>query len=93
MQNNIIEVVYIFYSWESRDKVTIRVKLDRDKPEIDTISDIFKTAEWHERETYEMFGVKFLNHPDLRPLLLPEGIEMPLRKDFKNEDMEKLPEF
>ncbi len=93
IDNNQIEVVYRLYSYETKEKIVVRVKLERQKPEIETISDIFRTAEWHERETYEMFGVKFLNHPDLRKLLLPDEIEMPLRKDFFHPDFEKLPEI
>ncbi len=91
--NNQIELVYHLYSYKTGNRVVIRVKLEREKSEIKTISDIFRTAEWHERETYEMFGVKFLNHPDLRKLLLPDEIEMPLRKDFTHPDFEKLPEI
>jgi NADH:ubiquinone oxidoreductase subunit C len=91
--NSQIEVIYRFYSYQTKDKVVLRVKLERTIPEIETISDLFKTANWHEREVYEMFGVKFLNHSDLRKLLLPDGIEMPLRKDFTCEDFEKKPEF
>ncbi len=58
----------------------------RNKPEIETVSHIWRTAEFHEREIYEMFGVNFLNHPDLRLLILPDGWEgkNPLRKDFED---------
>jgi NADH-quinone oxidoreductase subunit C len=89
--DNRIELIYQFFSYAASDDVVIRVKLDRAKAEIETISDIFMTANWHERETAEMFGVVFLNHPDPNRLLLPDGIEMPLRKDFKNQDMIPLP--
>jgi NADH:ubiquinone oxidoreductase subunit C len=91
MANNIIEVIYTLYSYEAGDNAVIRVKLDRAKPEVETISGIFATAEWHERETAEMFGVKFINHPDPSRLILPDGVEMPLRKDFKDEEMINLP--
>lgn len=93
ISNRQIEVIYRLYSYQTKEKIVIRVKLEREKPEIDTISDIFRTAEWHEREVFEMFGVKFLNHPDLRKLILPDEIEMPLRKDFIHSDYEKLPEI
>ena len=53
----------------------MKSKLDTNNPEIETVSDIWKTAEFHEREVYEMFGVNFLNHPDLRLLILPDGWE------------------
>ena len=71
--------------------MVLRVKLDRAKAEVPTISGVFKTADWHEREASEMFGIKFSGHPDLNRLLLPDGIESPLRKDYKNPDMTPLP--
>ncbi len=91
MAANNIEMVYRLFSYETKSDVVIKVKLDRAKPEIETITSIFSTADWHERETSEMFGVKFLNHPDPNRLLLPDGIDMPLRKDFKCADMTPLP--
>jgi NADH-quinone oxidoreductase subunit C len=89
--NNAIEVVYHFFSYETADSVVLRIKLDRAKAEVPTISGVFKTADWHEREASEMFGIKFSGHPDLNRLLLPDGIESPLRKDYKNPDMTPLP--
>ena len=61
-------------------------KLDNAKPEIQTVSHLWQTAIFHEREVYEMFGVNFLNHPDLRLLILPDGWEgkNPMRKDFED---------
>jgi len=91
--NNNIETIYYLYSYETKTKIVVRVKLDRSKPEIETVCDIYRTAEWHERETAEMFGIKYVNHPDLRPLLTPDGLEgYPLRKDFKHDNMVKMPE-
>jgi NADH:ubiquinone oxidoreductase subunit C len=59
--------------------------LDRDKPEIETVSFIWKTAEFHEREVAELFGVNFLHHPDPRKLILPdEWTGFPLRKDYED---------
>ncbi len=90
---NIIEVIYRFFSYSSKDNIAIRVKLDRIKPETATVSDIYKTAEWHEREAGEMFGITFLNHPDPRGILLPDRFTgNPLRKDFSHPNMIKLPE-
>ena len=91
MASNNIEMVYRLFSYEAKTDVVIKVKLDRVKPEIETISGIFSTANWHERETAEMFGVTFLNHPDKNRLLLPDGIDKPLLKDFKCADMVPLP--
>ena len=77
-------MVYHFESTKYRHQVVMKVQLDINKPEIETISHIWRTAEFHEREMYEMFGVNFLNHPDLRLLILPDGWEgkNPMLKDF-----------
>lgn len=81
-----LTMVYHLSSVKHRHNIVIKSKLDRSNPEIETISHIWKTAEFHEREVYEMFGVNFLNHPDLRLLILPDGWEgrNPLRKDFED---------
>jgi NADH:ubiquinone oxidoreductase subunit C len=63
----------------------IKANLDRTQPVIETVSDIWRTAEFHEREVFEMFGVQFSNHPDLRKLILEEDFKgYPLRKDFED---------
>jgi NADH:ubiquinone oxidoreductase subunit C len=81
-----LTMVYHLESTQHRHIVVLKSKLDRNKPEIETVSDIWKTAVFHEREVYELFGVNFLNHPDLRLLILPDGWEgkNPLRKDFED---------
>lgn len=81
-----LTMVYHLESTMYRHQVVVKVQLDRNKPEIETVSHIWRTAEFHEREVYEMFGVNFLNHPDLRLLILPDGWEgrNPLRKDFED---------
>jgi len=81
-----LTMVYHLESTQHRHIIVIKSKLDRNKSDIETVSDIWKTAEFHEREVYELFGVNFLNHPDLRLLILPEGWEgrNPLRKDFED---------
>ena len=81
-----LTMVYHLESTQRRHIVVIKSKLERDKPEIETVSLIWRTAEFHEREVYELFGVDFLNHPDLRLLILPDGWEgkNPLRKDFED---------
>ena len=81
-----LTMVYHLTSTVYRLNVVIKSKLDRNKPEIETVSDIWKTANFHEREVYELFGVSFLNHPDLRLLILPEGWEgrNPMRKDYED---------
>jgi NADH-quinone oxidoreductase subunit C len=81
-----LTMVYHLTSTDHRQPVVVKVQLDRNKPEIETVSHIWRTAEFHEREVYEMFGVNFLNHPDLRLLILPDGWEgkNPMRKDFED---------
>ena len=82
-----LTMVFHLRSTNLRHDIVVRATLDREKPEIQSVSDIWKTAEFHEREVYEMFGVNFLNHPDLRLLILPDGWEgkNPMRKDFEDE--------
>ena len=77
-------MVYHLESTRYHHNIVVKVKLDAAKPEVETVSDIWQTANFHEREVYELFGVNFLNHPDLRLLILPDGWEgkNPLRKDF-----------
>ena len=81
-----LTLVYHLSSTIHRNTLVIRTKLDFNNPEIETVRHIWKTAEFHEREVYEMFGVNFLNHPDLRLLILPDGWEgrNPMRKDFED---------
>ena len=79
-----LEVVYDFNHFDELCRVVIRSRLDRNNPEIPTISHIYQGANWHERETHDFFGITFTGHPNLEPLLLPEDADFhPLRKDFK----------
>jgi NADH:ubiquinone oxidoreductase subunit C len=82
-----LTMVYHLSSTRYRHNIVVKCKLDRNKPEILTVCDTWRTAEFHEREVYELFGVNFIGHPDLRLLILPEGWEgkNPLRKDFEDE--------
>jgi NADH-quinone oxidoreductase subunit C len=81
-----LTLVYHLESTQYRHTIVVKSKLDRTQPEIETVSLIWRTAEFHEREVYELFGVNFLHHPDLRLLILPDGWEgkFPLRKDFED---------
>ena len=81
-----LTMVYHLESTAYRHQLVVKAQLDRNKPEIETVSHIWRTAEFNEREAYEMFGVNFLNHPDLRLLILPDGWEgrNPMRKDFED---------
>jgi NADH/F420H2 dehydrogenase subunit C len=77
--------VYHLTSTDHRRAIVVKAKVDRNDPLIDTVSDIWKTAEFHEREVFDLFGVRFKNHPDLRRLILTDDFEgYPLRKDFED---------
>ena len=80
-----LTMVYHLSSTVYRHSLVVKAKLNRNDPEIETVSDIWRTAEFHEREAYDLFGVKFLHHPDLRRLLLTDDFSgYPLRKDFED---------
>ena len=77
------ECIYNLYSTIHKGRMMIRVRLDSKKPEVETLCGVWKSADWYEREAYDMFGINFLNHPDLRRLYMMEEFEYyPLRKDF-----------
>ena len=81
-----LTMVYHLDSTKYRHNIVVKVVLDKTNPAIETVSDIWQTANFHEREVYEMFGVNFLHHPDLRLLILPDGWEgkNPMLKDFED---------
>ncbi len=86
-EENIIEIIYQLYSIPFNLQVMVKVQLDREVPKVETVSDIWKTANWQEREIYDLLGVHFENHPDLRRILLPADWEgHPLRKDYKHQE-------
>lgn len=79
-----MEVVYDFNHYEEFCRVVLRARVLRDNPEIATISGIYSGADWHERETHDFFGIRFVGHPNLAPLLLPEDADFhPLLKDYR----------
>lgn len=78
-----LEAVYQLFSFKHRHRMTMKVRCPKDDPTIPTISAIWRTAEWHEREAFDLIGIHFSGHPDLRRILLPEDWEgHPLRKDY-----------
>lgn len=81
-----MQVIYHLKSTELNHYTVIKARIDsREKPEIDTVCDIWHTAEFHEREVYDLFGIVFRNHPDLRRIFLDEEwVGYPLRKDYKD---------
>lgn len=76
-------VVYSLHSMKQKHKITLRVDLPRDNPKVPSVETIWRTADWHERETYDLFGIHFEGHRDLRRILCPDDWDgYPLRKDY-----------
>src|SRR5881628_1699073 len=82
------EMVYHLYSMPYALQLRLKLKLSEEVGPLDTISDIWPTADWHEREIYDMMGIKFNGHPDLRRILMWDGYPYyPLRKEFPLEGL------
>ena len=82
------EIVYELYSIPLGVHVRLKLKLSEDAAAVDTVSGIWPTANWHEREIYDMMGIKFNGHPDLRRILMWDGYPFfPLRKEFPLEGL------
>ena len=80
------EIVYELYSMTLSVHLRVKLRVSEDDPTVDTVSDIWPTANWHEREIYDMMGLRFKGHPDLRRILMWEGYPyFPLRKEFPLE--------
>ncbi|HUA34366.1 MAG TPA: NADH-quinone oxidoreductase subunit C [Candidatus Binataceae bacterium] len=78
-----IEVVYHLFSYSRRHGAVMKIKLPRDNPSVTTLEEVWKSANWMEREIFDLLGVTFEGHSDLRRILMPEDwIGYPLRKDF-----------
>jgi NADH-quinone oxidoreductase subunit C len=79
-----IEVVYVLYSMMHKHRFTLKCRLPRENPRLSTVESVWSVANWHEREAYDMFGIVFEDHSDLRRILCPDDWEgYPLRKDYK----------
>jgi NADH-quinone oxidoreductase subunit C len=77
------EVFYNLVSLRDRQRLFVKVWLEEEDPAIDTVTGVWKSANWFEREVYDMFGVRFNNHPDMRRIYMPEDFKYyPLRKEF-----------
>jgi NADH-quinone oxidoreductase subunit C len=80
------EIVYELYSMTLAVHLRLKLRVSEDDPAVDTVSDLWPTANWHEREIYDMMGLRFNGHPDLRRILMWEGYPyFPLRKEFPLE--------
>jgi NADH-quinone oxidoreductase subunit C len=81
---NLIEVVYHLFSLQHRHQIVLKVQADRSQPSVPSVQGVWKAANWLEREVYDMLGVNFAGHPDLRRILLPDDwVGHPLRKDYQ----------
>lgn len=77
------EVVYHLHSVDRNLRLRLKCGLSGEQPEIDSVTGVWRGAEWYERETFDLFGIRFRNHPDPRRILLPDDWEgHPLRKDY-----------
>jgi NADH-quinone oxidoreductase subunit C len=83
-----LSVVYHLESVYLKHKLTLKVSTARENPQVKSVSEIWRSADWNEREAYDLFGINFINHPDLRRILMPYDWEAgyPLRKDYKNPE-------
>ena len=82
-----MEIVYNLFSYQHRHVFTLKVHLDREAPSAPTVEKTWGVANWHEREAYDMFGIRFEGHSDLRRILLPDDWEgFPLRKDWEDPE-------
>jgi NADH-quinone oxidoreductase subunit C len=86
-----LSVYYHLHSTVLKHKITLRVSAPRENPQVESVYNVWRTSDWHEREAFDLFGIIFLNHPDLRRILMPYDWEAgyPLRKDYKNPEFYK----
>jgi NADH-quinone oxidoreductase subunit C len=77
------EVVYQFYSLKRQARLRVKTRVPEASPELESLTILWKSANWHEREAWDLFGIRFRNHPGLKRILMYEGFEgHPLRKDY-----------
>jgi NADH-quinone oxidoreductase subunit C len=77
------EVVYHLQSIANKSRLRVKARLSGDNPQIESATGVYRGADWYERETFDFFGIVFLNHPNLTRIMMPEGWEgYPLRKDY-----------
>lgn len=89
-----LELQYHLYSYGQRCKIVLKTSVVRTKGSVRSVSAVWKTADWHERETYDLFGVIFEGHPCLKRILLEDDFEgYPLLKDFVGKNVVKLPKI
>ena len=85
--DGLLESRYNLHSMKHLHKVEIRIKVNTENPDIPSVEKIWRVADWFERETYDMFGINFIGHRDLRRILLPDDwLGWPLRKDYEEQE-------
>jgi NADH-quinone oxidoreductase subunit C len=86
-KKEIIQLLYHLFSYTHKHAIVLKVNLPRDNPHVATVENLWKAANWFEREVFDLFGVVFEGHSDLRRILLPEDwIGYPLRKDYVEQE-------
>jgi len=86
------EVVYNMYNLTNKTRLRVKVDVDGHDPRVDTVSGVWSTANWHERECWDLLGIAFNNHPDLRRILMPVDWQgHPLRKDYPLQGPDREP--
>ena len=94
IEGGTLSVYYNLHSVSLKHKISLKVSTSRTEPKVESVENIWKSANWHEREAFDLLGIFFLNHPDLRRILMPydwdefttEVSRHPLRKDYKNPE-------
>jgi len=77
------ELVYNIFNLDQNQRLRVKTFVEEDEPELESVTGVWPAANWHEREAYDMMGIRFRNHPDMRRMFLPEDFEYyPLRKEF-----------
>ena len=85
------EVVYHFFSLKRNHRIRIKVPVDEKNPQVETLSDLWPSANWYEREVWDMFGIRFTNHPNLKRILMYEEFQgHALRKDYPFDQRQPL---
>jgi len=85
-------VVYNLYNITTKERLRVKVPVEEENPRVDTVSTVWSTANWPERECWDLMGISFNNHPDLRRILMAEGwVGHPLRKDYPLQGPDREP--
>lgn len=88
-----LDFLAYFYSYQHRHRIALKVILERSAPSLPSLADLWANADWNEREVFDLFGVVFHQHPDLRRIMMPEDWEgYPLRKDYMHPNVVKRPD-